>query len=82
MVHCCLSKLVNVVSIMQQAGVLCPLLFLLYNWELFSILKNMGHRGYADGTTLIAAMPSLGIRVTVAELMNRDLGKVGMWCDL
>ena len=27
-------------------------------------------------------MPSPGVRVTVAESLSRDLGKVSEWCDL
>ena len=38
--------------------------------------------GYADDSTLIAVVPSLGVRVTVAESLNRDLVKVSEWCDL
>ena len=32
--------------------------------------------GYADGSTLVAVVPSPGVRVTVAESMSRDLVKV------
>ena len=49
------------------------LLFLLYTSERFYILENK-LRGYADDSTLIAVVPSPGIRVTVAELSE--------WCDL
>ena len=38
--------------------------------------------GYADGSTLIAVVPSPGVRVTVAESLSRDLVKVTEWCDL
>ena len=38
--------------------------------------------GYADDFTLIAVVPSPGIRVTVAESLSRDLVKVSEWCDL
>ena len=38
--------------------------------------------GYADGSTLMAVVPSSGIRVRVAESLIRDLGRVCEWCDL
>ena len=38
--------------------------------------------GYADDYTLIAAVPSPGLRVAVAETLSRDLVKVNEWCDL
>ena len=38
--------------------------------------------GYADNSTLLSVVSSLGVRVTVAESLNRDLGKVSDWCDL
>ena len=62
----CRSKLVNVVSGVPQSRVLCLLLFLLYTSELFSILENK-LIGYADDSTLIAVVPSPGVRVMVAE---------------
>ena len=33
-------------------------------------------------TTLLAVVPSPGVRVTVAEFLVRDLGRVSEWCDL
>ena len=33
-------------------------------------------------TTLMAVVPSAGIRVTVAESLIGDLGRVSEWCDL
>ena len=57
------------------------LLFLLYTSKLFSILKNK-LIGYADDSTLVAGVPSPGVRVTVAESLIRDLGRVSEWCDL
>ena len=38
--------------------------------------------GYTDDSTLIFVVPSPGVRVTVTEFLNRDLGKVSEWCDL
>ena len=32
-------------------------------------------------TTLMAVVPSLGVRVSVAESLIRDLGRVSEWCD-
>ena len=51
------------------------LLFFLYISELFFILDNK-LIGYADDSTLIAVVSSPGVRVTVTESMDRDLGKV------
>ena len=77
----CRSKLVNVMSRMPQGSLLGPLLFLLYTSELFSILENQ-LIGYADDYTLIAVVPSPGVRVTGTEALSRDLVKVSEWCDL
>ena len=81
MVDGCRSKLVNVVSDVQQGIVLGPLLFLLYTSELFSILENK-LISYADDSTLIAVVPSPGVRVAVAESLIRDLVRVSEWCEL
>ena len=81
MVDGCRSKLLNVVSGVPQGSVLGPLLFLLYTSELFSVLENK-LIGYADDFTLIAVVPSPGLRVAVAESLSRDLVKVSEWCDL
>ena len=81
MVDGCRSKLVNVLLGVPQGSVLGPLLFLLYTSELFSILENK-LIGYADDSTLMAVVPSPGIRVAVAESLIRDLGRVSEWCDL
>ena len=37
--------------------------------------------GSADDSTAIAAVPSPGVRVTVAGSLSRDLVKVSEWCD-
>ena len=77
----CRNKLVNVVSGVPQGSVLGLLLFLLYTLELFSILENK-LIGYADDSTLMAVVPSPGVRVAVAESMIRELSRVSEWCDL
>ena len=63
----CRSKLFDVVSEVQQGSVLGPLLFLLYTSNLFPLKTLIG---YADDSTLIAAVPSPGVRVTVAESLS------------
>ena len=75
MVDGCRSKLVDVVSGVSQGSVLGPLLFPLYTTALFSILeKNLISN--ADDFTLMAVVPSPGVKVTVAESLIRDLGRV------
>ena len=81
MVDGCRSKLVYIVSEVTQGNVLGPLLFLLYTSELLSILENK-LIGNADDSTLKAVVPSPGVRVTVAEPLISDLGRVSEWCDL
>ena len=80
MVDGCRSKLVNVSGV-PQGSVLGRLLFLLYTSELFFILENK-LIGYADDSTLMAVVPSPGVRIAVAECLIRDLGRVREWCDL
>ena len=81
MVDGCRSKLVDLVSRGPQGSVLGLLLFLLYTSEIFSNLENK-LLGYPDDSTLMAVVPSPGVRVTVAESLIRDLGRVSEWCDL
>ena len=38
--------------------------------------------GYADDSTLMAVVPSPGVKVPVAESLIRDLGRVSEWYDL
>ena len=77
----CRSKLVDVVSGVPQGSILGPLLFLLYTSELFSILENK-LIGYADDSTLMAVVPSRGVKAAVAESLNRDRSRVSDWCYL
>ena len=56
----CRSNLVSVVSGVPQGDVLCPLLFLLYNYELCTILKN----------SLIAVVPSLALELQFQSLSS------------
>ena len=74
MVDGCRSKLVDVSGV-PQGSVLGPLLFLLYTSELFSILENK-LIGYADDSSLMAVVPSTIVRVTVAESLIHDLGRI------
>ena len=80
LVNGCRSKLVNVES-KVQGSVFGPLLFLLYSSELFSISGNK-LIGYADYSTLMAVVPSPGVRAAVAESLNRDHSRVSDWCNL
>ena len=80
MVDGCRSKLVNAVSGVPQGSDLGPLLFFLYTSELISILENK-LICYADDSTLMAVVPSPGVRAAVAESLVRDLGRVSEWCD-
>ena len=70
----CQSKLINVVSGAPQGSVLGP-----YTSEPFSILENK-LIGYADDSTLMAVVPSPGVRVAVAESLISDLGRISEWC--
>ena len=63
------SKLVNIVSGVPQGSVMGPFLFFLYTSELFSILENKTI-GSADDSTLMAIVPSSGVRVAVIESHN------------
>ena len=81
MVHGCRSKLVDIMSGVQQDSVLGLLLILLYTSKFFCILENK-LIGYADNSTLIAVVQSPGFRVSVAESLIRDLISVSVWCDL
>ena len=71
MVDGCRSKLVIVVSGVQQGSVFCQLLFLLHTSELFPILDNKV-TCYADDSILVAVVPSECVRVTVAESLICD----------
>ena len=72
MVDGCQSKLVNVVSDGPHGSVLVAQLFLLYTAERFAMLENK-HYGYADDSTLVAAVPSPGERVPVTKSLNKGI---------
>ena len=77
----CRSKLVGVVSGVPQGSVVGPLLLILYTSELFLVLESK-LIDYADDSTLMAVVPSPGVRVTAAESLIRDLGRVSERCYL
>ena len=80
MVNGCRSKLVNVV---RSAAGQCfvPVIVSPVHYGAFSILENKW-LGYADDSTLMVVVLTPGIRVTVAESLIRDIGRVSEWCDL
>ena len=80
MVADCRSLLVNVVSRVPQGSVFGSLLFLLYTSPIFSILENK-LIGYADDFTLLFIELYPGVRVTIAEFLNSNIGMVNEWCD-
>ena len=81
MIDDCRSKLVNVMSGVPQGSALGHYCSSYTPRSFFSILENK-LIGYADDSTLIAVVPSPGLRVPVAESLSRDLVKVNEWCDL
>ena len=81
MVDCCRSNLVNVVSGVTEASVLCPLLFLVFTLDFFFILEYK-LIGYADDFALIVVVSFPVVRITVAKSHNRYLDKVNKWCNL
>ena len=48
--------------------------------EKFSILENKLIT-YANGPTLMVVVPLPGVRVSVAESLILDHGRVSEWCD-
>ena len=64
MVDGCQCKLITVVSGVPQGSALGQLLFVLYTLEAFFILENC-QIGYANDSTLMAVVPSPGVRFTV-----------------
>ena len=74
-------KLAKVLSGVSLGCVFGPLLFLLCTSELFYILKTK-LVGYANDSTLMAVVPSAGVRVMVEEALIREFGIVREWYDL
>ena len=52
------------------------------SWTLRSFFRFWKMIGYADDSTLMAVVPSPGVKVIVAESLIRDLGRVSEWCYL
>ena len=63
------SKLVNVISGVLPGSVLGPLLLIVYTSAPLTILKDK----LIGDSTLMAVVPSSGIRVTVSESLILDL---------
>ena len=81
MVDGCQCKLVNIVSGVRRAVFwtgFCSSCMLL---SFFFILENK-LIGYGDDFTLMAAVPSPGVKVTAAESLLEHLGTVSEWCVL
>ena len=57
-----------------------PIILPLVDFRAFFILENESI-GYAVDSTLMAVVPSQCVRVTVAESLIRDLGRISEWCD-
>ena len=72
------SKLVNIVSGVPQGSVLAHYCSSVH-FGAFQISENK-MIGYADDFTLMAAVQSPGVRVTVAEHLIRNVGRVSEWC--
>ena len=77
----CRSKLVNVVSGAAHGNVFGSVIVPSVHLAAFSIMGNK-LMGYADSSTLMAVLPSTGVRVIVAESLIRDFGRVREWRDL
>ena len=75
--------IINIIIIIRSAAGKCfgPVIVPLYSSEFFFVLENKPI-GYADDSTLMAVVPSPGVRVAVAESLIHDLGRVCEWCDL
>ena len=50
-------------------------------WHL-ELAGSNNFREYTFFSPFTLVVPSPGVRVTVAESLNRDLGRVSDWCDL
>ena len=68
------SEFKDMVSGVPQGSVLGPLLFIIYTHDMWRGLEN-DLFAYADDATLVAVVPSPGMRATVADSINRDLAK-------
>ena len=74
----CRSKLVNAVTGVPHGNVWALYCSYCIPRSFFTLWRI----SWSDDSTLLSVVPSPGVRVSVAESLNRDLGKVSEWCDL
>ena len=74
---------VNWLTLCQECRKQCfgPVIVPPVHFRSFSILENK-LIGYADDSTLMAVVSSQGVRVTVAESLIIDLGRISEWCNI
>ena len=82
MVDGCQSKLIIVVCRSAAGKCFGPVIVLPVHFGAFFAFWENKLIGYADDSTLMAVVPSSGVKVTVAESLIRDLGRVSEWCVL
>ena len=73
------SECIPIVSGVPQGNVLGPLLFILYNSEVFELVENWLY-AYADDSTLLAVACKLADRPAVAASLDRIQECNNHWC--